>query len=889
MLRFGVVENRNDPMKLGRCQVRVIGLHTPDKLELPTQELPWAIMMQPTTSAAMSGIGWAPVGPVPGTWVIVMFQDSDMQQPVIMGTVGGIPDAVPVTMMADDDTITIKDVNGVATRQVIKTSNGAITSSATESAESTEFITSGGTDESDPKTVPPTGTLSPAEAESNIKLILAACKAEGINNKLAKATILSIIGAESQWIPTSENLTFKNSGEAMSRFPSISSDEAKTYVDNPTFVANSIYGPGTTLGKMIGNSNENDGAKFIARGMIPIKGRAIHLTLDSALGIKFVDGIYAGGISELPDQLISNRQLSAKYAVKYIVYMMQKGIPHNDLRFFYSACKSIKSNAIDVDAKRKMYFEYFMGQRLRGSSKNALAYDNESTVTGNGIVVQPGGDRSSNYGSVGFTDPDGKYPLRELLNEADTNRLARGKTEGTVVELKDNSRTINIPITGGSTYSQPVVPYSSEYPYNHMYESESGHLFEMDDTPGGERIQMYHKSGTFTEVDANGTQVNKIVGDGYQIIERNGSIYIQGSANVTVDGNINILCNSHANIEVMGDTNLDLRGDMNMKVANDVKISAGGNFGIKVKGKFEVEAETSANVYGKTEVSLMSPGTTNIYGSALNMRVALKSPTITDALYTTTGQIKGSVLPFLDSPERKSTVEEPLETQEEFAADKKTAAKINKSIIGEKSTPQNTPSESCVVAKPNSVKHIASTEKVVYRGQSTILSSPSFKFKNDPIRLSHLDISSSGKVFNGGTITTEQAVKLDNLQAVAINILQPIYEKYGRSFINISSGIRNNAPNQSPTSMHPKGQAVDFQISGKYTDYAAHWTFIQELQTLLNYDQMILEYRDPKPNENFKRKVWIHIGYSGEKCRKQAFTMLNDRTYSQGFCLLLPK
>ena len=38
----GCVENRLDPLKLGRCQVRVVGLHTENKVELPTFDLPWA-------------------------------------------------------------------------------------------------------------------------------------------------------------------------------------------------------------------------------------------------------------------------------------------------------------------------------------------------------------------------------------------------------------------------------------------------------------------------------------------------------------------------------------------------------------------------------------------------------------------------------------------------------------------------------------------------------------------------------------------------------------------------------------------------------------------------------------------------------------------------------
>ena len=107
---IGVVEDRNDPMKLGRCKVRVVGLHTHDKTILPTSDLPWSMLMQPITGAAVAGIGSSSVGPVEGTTVIVIFHDyPDCQQPIMIGAIGGLPQAEPVLIGQFNDSPIFKD------------------------------------------------------------------------------------------------------------------------------------------------------------------------------------------------------------------------------------------------------------------------------------------------------------------------------------------------------------------------------------------------------------------------------------------------------------------------------------------------------------------------------------------------------------------------------------------------------------------------------------------------------------------------------------------------------------------------------------------------------------------------------------------------------------
>ena len=87
---YGVVEDRHDPMKLGRVRVRIHGIHTEDKALIATPDLPWASVLLPTTSAGMSGFG-TQHGLVEGSTVFGFFRDESQQNPIITGTVAGIP------------------------------------------------------------------------------------------------------------------------------------------------------------------------------------------------------------------------------------------------------------------------------------------------------------------------------------------------------------------------------------------------------------------------------------------------------------------------------------------------------------------------------------------------------------------------------------------------------------------------------------------------------------------------------------------------------------------------------------------------------------------------------------------------------------------------------
>ncbi len=107
---IGIVEDRMDPEKMGRCRIRIYGYHSESKVELPTEDLPWALPIQPIYSAALSGVGISPVGPLPGTWVIGFFLDGeDMQQPAFFGTLG--TKTAPITFAPAAEKEEVKNKN----------------------------------------------------------------------------------------------------------------------------------------------------------------------------------------------------------------------------------------------------------------------------------------------------------------------------------------------------------------------------------------------------------------------------------------------------------------------------------------------------------------------------------------------------------------------------------------------------------------------------------------------------------------------------------------------------------------------------------------------------------------------------------------------------------
>jgi hypothetical protein len=189
--------------------------------------------------------------------------------------------------------------------------------------------------------------------------------------------------------------------------------------------------------------------------------------------------------------------------------------------------------------------------------------------------------------SEGFNDPAGIFPLESLLNEPDTNKVARGVEEGTVVEKKKgdiDKMTLAGGVGSANEVEEPETPFKAQYPFNHVKQSESGHLEEVDDTPGSERLHKYHRSGTFEEIHPDGKRVAKIVGDNYEVVVKDNNLHVKGNLNITVEGD--------ASIYTKQDCTVQVDGDMEQIVSGDVTINAGGMMKLTAVGEVIVQGNS---------------------------------------------------------------------------------------------------------------------------------------------------------------------------------------------------------------------------------------------------------------------------------------------------------
>ena len=228
--------------------------------------------------------------------------------------------------------------------------------------------------------------------------------------------------------------------------------------------------------------------------------------------------------------------------------------------------------------------------------------------------------------NIGFSDPDKKTP--RTPGDPDIPKMATVNYDQSQFYIdKKGLQHTEIPLAAKPSLStiegsDDIIKFNNSpervkwntltveentkpvYPYNHVKEYSAGHLFEVDETEGKERICRTHKTGTHDEYTADGSRTLIVKGDDYKVIFKDEKVYIKGVCNLTIDQ----------------DCNTFIKGNYNLEVEKDFNVKVGGSLKRKIKGNklTEVGGDQNANVAGNEILNVSLDEDITIQGGSLN-------------------------------------------------------------------------------------------------------------------------------------------------------------------------------------------------------------------------------------------------------------------------------
>tara|TARA_R100000697_G_scaffold36313_1_gene48176 strand:- start:704 stop:1789 length:1086 start_codon:yes stop_codon:yes gene_type:complete len=217
---------------------------------------------------------------------------------------------------------------------------------------------------------------------------------------------------------------------------------------------------------------------------------------------------------------------------------------------------------------------------------------------------------------LAVNDSDNPHPSLSIRQADRTTNIGRADFNPVDVSRANAPAARSLPGDDGTNFNEPETTYKTQYPHNHVYESEAGHIVEFDDTPNSERIHERHSTGTGYEINEFGDKVQRVKRDNYEIISNDHFAHIKGTHNTTVDGGVRVFVNANgtadsnytiqvgnnANVNVQVDKgNINLvatQGEINMK-AEDMNIDITKDFRVKAQSvNFEVNGSYKEIVTG---------------------------------------------------------------------------------------------------------------------------------------------------------------------------------------------------------------------------------------------------------------------------------------------------
>lgn len=166
---------------------------------------------------------------------------------------------------------------------------------------------------------------------------------------------------------------------------------------------------------------------------------------------------------------------------------------------------------------------------------------------------------------------------------------------------------LNLPL---GSYVLSGVQEPGKYPYVNVEQTESGHFFMMDDTPGNENIRIQHgKSETYWRITPDGSIDQVTAGNNFSIIVNNNNVRIGGVCAVQVDADVKL--------SVAGSVIAEVGESLRAYVPNgDVNLVTGGKVDISASGGVNISAGSAANLdpLSAPDINLITAGNVNITG-----------------------------------------------------------------------------------------------------------------------------------------------------------------------------------------------------------------------------------------------------------------------------------
>lgn len=149
---------------------------------------------------------------------------------------------------------------------------------------------------------------------------------------------------------------------------------------------------------------------------------------------------------------------------------------------------------------------------------------------------------------------------------SDVPKLARGQGDETTQSPKgtDSAQTAD-----GKVISEPQSPFAAKYPENRVLKTKNGIVVEYDDTPGKERVQIWHPKGTYLEIHPDGKEAKRVQDTEFSVVEKNREEHVKGSHHLVVEGDGTLHVFGDRTVQTHGDFDHQILGNYNLKVVGD--------------------------------------------------------------------------------------------------------------------------------------------------------------------------------------------------------------------------------------------------------------------------------------------------------------------------------